>query len=349
MTGPRSIDELASLAAAALPEQARRYIDGAIGPLDVDIDAWAEYLVLPRVLRGVGEVDTSVTLGGDLLATPVFVAPTAGHGLANPEAEAATARAAAAEGALMVYSSSATTEVTAFGAAATGPWWAQVYVLRDRGVTRDYLDRCVSAGASAVVLTVDYPGTSASPAFRSAVSGQLDALPGNYPGWTWPEMSAAIDPTLAPDIIGDLAEWTSLPVHVKGILGPSDAAIAVAEGASGVVVSNHGRRQVDGVLPTALALPEVVEAVAGAVPVTVDGGIRSGGAVLRALALGAAAVGVGRPAVWGLAADGVRGVRDVLAGLTADLARTMISVGAGSVSDLEPGLVRHRTRPPVRG
>ena len=199
MTGPRSIDEYAALAAAALPEQARRYIDGAIGSLDVDIDAWADIFVVPRVLRGVGRVDTSVRLGGAELRTPVLIAPTAGHGLAHADAENATARAAGAEGALMVYSSSATTEVTEFGAAAPGPWWAQVYVMRDRGVTRDYLDRCVAAGARALVLTVDYPGTSASPAFRSAVSGRLDALPGNYPGWTWPEMSAAIDPSLAPE------------------------------------------------------------------------------------------------------------------------------------------------------
>ena len=123
----------------------------------------------------------------------------------------------------------------------------------------------------------------------------------------------------------------------------------MAEGASGVVVSNHGRRQVDGVLPTAMALPEVVEAVAGAVPVTVDGGVRSGAAVLRALAMGAAAVGVGRPVVWALAADGEPGVRDVLAGLTADLARAMLSVGAAAVADLGPGLLRPRSRPDVRG
>ena len=221
------------------------------GPVERDAQAWASMFVVPRVLRGIDGLEVSTTIGGIEVATPVLVAPTAGHRMAHPDGELATAAAAAAEGALLVYSSSAAVPVTEFGAGATGPWWAQVYVMRDRGVTDDYVDRCVAAGARALVVTVDYPGAMASPAFRTSTSGRVDGTPGNYPQWSWPEMSAAIDPSLTPDIIGELARRSGLPVHVKGILHPDDAAAAVAAGAAGIVVSNHGRRQVDGVLPTA--------------------------------------------------------------------------------------------------
>ena len=157
-------------------------------------------------------------------------------------------------------------------------------------------------------------------------------------------MSDAIDASLSQDIIGDLAQRSGLPVHVKGILHPDDAAVAVSAGAAGIVVSNHGRRQVDGVLPTAHALHQVVQAVAGRAVVTVDGGIRSGIDVLRALALGASGVGIGRPVVWGLAAAGSDGVREVIGTLTAELRQAMASVGAAAVADLDPTMVRTPAR-----
>ncbi len=153
-------------------------------------------------------------------------------------------------------------------------------------------------------------------------------------------MSAAIQPGLTPDVIGELADRTGLPVHVKGVLHPRDASTAVAAGAAGIVVSNHGRRQVDGVLPTAYALPAVVDAVAGDAIVTVDGGIRTGVDVLRALALGASGVGIGRPVLWGLAAAGSAGVREVIGTLTAELRQAMASVGAGRIADLDGDHVR---------
>ena len=338
-----SLDALRQAAEAALSPVALAYYQGTAGSPDLDTRAWSSVLLVPRVLSGLTSVDTTTSLGGAQLATPVLIAATAAHRLAHPDGELATARAAAAEGALMVYSSSAAVEVTEFGAAATGPWWAQVYVMRDRGVTDDYLDRCVAAGAGALVLTVDYPGAIAKASFRTATEGRLDATPGNYPQWTWPEMAAWIQPGLTPDVIGDLAARTGLPVHVKGVLHPQDASTAVAAGASGIVVSNHGRRQVDGVLPTVYALPSIVEAVAGDAIVTVDGGIRSGVDVLRALALGASGVGVGRPVLWGLAAAGIEGVREVIGTLTAELRQAMASVGVGTVAGLDHEHVR---RPP---
>ena len=340
MTAPLDLASLRDAALAALTPQAWSYFQGTAGSPELDALAWQSVLLVPRVLRGLAGVDTSTTLGGAPVRTPVLVAATAAHRLAHPAGEIATAAGAAAQGALMVYSNSAAVEVTEFGAAADGPWWAQVYVMRDRGITGDYVDRCVAAGARALVITVDYPGTSASPAFRTATSGQLAAIPGNYPHWTWPEMSAAIDPSLTPDVIGELADRSGLPIHVKGVLHAADARIAVAAGANGIVVSNHGRRQVGGVLPTAYALPAIADAVGGRAVLTVDGGVRSGVDVLRALALGASGVGIGRPVLWGLAADGAAGVATVLGSLTAELAQVMASIGAGRVGDISADHVR---------
>lgn len=304
-----------------------------------DHDAWERIHLVPRVLHGLAAVDTTATLGTDTVATPVMVAATAAHGLAHPDAELATAAGAAAAGALMVYSSSAAVEVTEFGAAARGPWWAQVYIMVDRRLTQDYLRRIIEAGPTAVVLTVDNMGAPAEAPFRTPTQ-PLPATPGNFPGLTWREMSGSIEPGLVPDDIRWVADATGLPVYVKGVLHPDDAVLSVNAGAAGIVVSNHGRRQVAGVVPTAMVLPDVVAAVSGAVPVLVDGGIRSGVDVLRALALGATGVGVGRPVLWGLAATGAAGVTAVLDGLTAELRQAMAAVGAASLDRLLTSTVR---------
>ncbi len=316
------------------------YRSVAGGEAEQDHSAWEAIDVVPRVLRSLAGVDTSLLLAGTQLATPVMVAPTASHSLADPEGEAATARAAGAVGALMVYSSSATVEITEFGAAAPHPWWAQVYVMKDRRLTDDYLQRAVAAGAGALVLTVDNAGTFGDAPFRSTTRDLMTALPGNYPGMAWAQMSAQIEPALGPDIITEIAAATGLPVHVKGVMHPDDAIIAIEAGAAGVVVSNHGRRQVAGVAPVATVLADIVTAVDGRVPVTVDGGIRSGVDVLRALAIGATAVGIGRPALWGLAAGGSAGVVDVLSGLTAELRQAMAGVGAANLAAIDRSMVR---------
>lgn len=306
---------------------------------DPDHDAWERIRLVPRVMQGLASVDTTATLGTDVVATPIMVSATAAHGLAHPEAERATAAAAADAGALMVYSSNAAVEVTEFGAAAQGPWWAQIYILEDRRLTEDYLRRVVQARPSAVVLTVDHMGAAAEARFRTPTQ-PLPARPGNFPGLDWRTMSLSIEPGLVPDDIRWIAEATGLPVFVKGVLHPDDAVIAVEAGAAGVVVSNHGRRQVAGVVSAAEVLAEIVAAVAGAAPVLVDGGIRSGIDVLRAIAIGAVGVGVGRPVLWGLASDGSAGVTAVLDGLTAELRQAMAAVGAASLDRLLPSTVR---------
>lgn len=337
-------ERLRAAAQARLDPLAWNYYQAvAGGPPDHDSASWQQIELVPRVMQGLTSVEVGTELGGRALATPIMVAATAAHRLADPDGEIATARATAAAGALMVYSSSAAVEVTEFGAFATGPWWAQVYVMKDRGLTDDYLARIVAAGADAIVLTVDSAGALADAPFRSMTQSRMTAVPGNYPGLTWAQMSAQIDPSLRPGIVADITTSTGLPVHVKGILHPDDAVAAVQAGAAGIVVSNHGRRQVTGVAPTAMMLTGVVEAVAGRVPVLVDGGIRSGVDVLRAMALGAAAVGIGRPALWGLAGSGSQGVTDVLDQLTAELVQAMAASGAGSLAAISPTMVRMPT------
>jgi len=336
--------DFTALRAAALdrlPPLSWGYYEGvAGGDPEADEQAWQRLAVVPRVLRGLTAVDTSLTLGNVGLATPVMVAATAAHGLAHPQAEVATARAAAATGALMVYSSSAAVEVTQFGAAATGTWWAQVYLMKDRGVSDDYIARCVRAGASALLLTVDNAGSLSDAPFRVASRTGMSAVPGNYPGRTWEQMSALIEPDLRPEHIAEIAAVSGLPVHVKGVLHPDDAVAVVDAGAAGVVVSNHGRRQVQGVVPGAVMLPDVVAAVAGRVPVLVDGGIRSGVDVLRAIALGATAVGIGRPVLWALSVGGSPAVADVLNQLTAELRQAMAAAGAGHLGAVNGSMLR---------
>jgi 4-hydroxymandelate oxidase len=310
-----------------------------------DVVAWQHYDLVPTVLRGAGLPDATVTLsdaahrGGAVVRTPVVVAPTAAHGLLHGDGEAATARGAAASGALMIYSNSATVEVTEFGRLAESPWWAQLYLQRDRGRSRDYLDRAVTAGAGAVVLTVDLAPAADAP-FRRNVQVRLTSIPGNFPDMTWAEMSASFQPGLELDDIAWVAAFTGLPVHVKGVLNPADAVRAVAAGAAGVIVSNHGRRQLGGVIPTADALPRVVDALAGRALVTVDGGVRSGTDVVKALALGATLVGIGRPAVWALAAYGSSGVTGVLDTVTAETRQAMAAMGVTTPAELRPDMIR---------
>lgn len=308
---------------------------------DYDVAAWRRIEIVPQVLRGVEDVDTTLSLPAcPPLASPLVIAPTAGHGLASADAELASARAAAATGTLMIYSHSATVGVTEFGAVATAPWWAQVYLLTDRARTWDYLDRAAAAGAAAVVLTVDGGVPSGGASFRTTVQAQLAAVAGNFPGSTWAEMVELYAGGLTLDDIGTLAAHTPLPIYVKGVLNPVDARGAVEAGAAGVIVSNHGRRQLGGVVATADVLAGIVDALGGRVPVIVDGGVRSGSDVLRALALGASAVAVGRPVLWGLAVDGGNGVAAVLRALVGELRQAMAAAGVGRIEHIGRDLVR---------
>ena len=321
-------------AAQVLPEAVRGYYAAGAGEQaarDEAPAAWRSLRLRPRVLRDVSAVDTSLTLLGTPLATPVLAAPTALHGLAHPDGEAETARGVAAAGSLLVVSTRASRRLEEVPA---GPWWFQAYVMRDRGLTLTLVERAAAAGATAVVLTGDTPYLGTRPgATRAALAADpLVNLPGADPAGT------EQDPSTGLEAIGQLAA-VGLPVLVKGVLRGDDALACLDAGAAGVVVSNHGGRQLDRAVPTAHALPEVAAAVAGRAPVLVDGGIRSGTDVLTALALGADAVLLGRPVLWALAAGGAAGVEACVQALTADLAHVMGLAGARHLDEVGADLV----------
>ncbi len=330
-------------ARARLPEAVFDYYAGGSGEeatLADNTAAWARVRLRPRVLRDVSSVRTAIELLGTPLASPVLVAPTAFHSLAHPEAEVATARGAREAGSLLVLSSRASRRMEDVVAGA-GPWWLQVYVFKDRGLTRALVRRAVAAGARALVLTGDTPvvGRKRRDRGDSALALPEEDFLANLEGLTRRELAEQ-----APDVtFADIA-WLrelsgGLPVLVKGVLRADDARECLHHGAGGLIVSNHGGRQLDGAVSTADALPEVVEAAEGRVPVLVDGGVRTGRDVLRALALGARAVLVGRPVLWGLATGGADGVRRVLDGLREDTAHALALAGVPEVSGVGPDLI----------
>jgi isopentenyl diphosphate isomerase/L-lactate dehydrogenase-like FMN-dependent dehydrogenase len=304
-----------------------------------NVEAFSRLRLRPRVLRDVGEVSTRATTLGIDLALPVLVAPVAYQRRAHADGEEATARAAAAAGTAMCVSTLATATVEEVAAAAPDATLLhQLYVFRDRGLTAELVARAVAAGCRAVLLTADL-----------AVVGKREReLRG---AWALPEeevpaVAAArargsaehalslFDPTVDWRYLEDLCASVEVPVLVKGVLTAEDAALAADHGAAGVVVSNHGGRQLDGVGATVAALPEVVEAAGDRLEVWLDGGIRRGTHVAAALALGARAVLVGRPAVWGLATSGEEGVRGVLEILRQELETALALLGCRSPAEL---------------
>ena len=316
-----------------------------------NLAAWQRLRLRPRVLRDVSKVSTATTVLGAPVSAPVLVAPTAMQRLAHDDGELATARGAAAAGTIMIVSTYATVSLEDVAAAAPDATrWFQLYVYRDRGWTAELVRRAVAAGYQALVFTVDVPVLG----LRRRDERNRFALPPGVllanVGEPLPEMegsalaakirgSDSFDPALTFADIEWLRGLCDLPVLVKGVLRGDDARACVGAGAQGIVVSNHGGRQLDTAVATADALPEVVQAVAGDVPVLADGGIRRGTDVVKALALGAEAVLVGRPVVWGLATGGADGVRGVLETLTEELARALALCGGTTVADLTADLL----------
>jgi 4-hydroxymandelate oxidase len=351
--GDSGVADLAVRARALVDERAWQYLVGGSGDnhtLRRNVTAWAALRLAPRMLVGVGDLDTRLHLLGHGLDAPILIAPTASHGLFHPQGEVETVRGAAEARTLLVASTNSTRAVEDIGAAATGPWWFQLYMHGDRDFTRALIGRAERAGATALVLTIDLPVTSPGTAQRL---GPVDLLPGaafgNLAGLTRSAAAAGRqlvnDPDFTPNLtwadIGWLRSVTELPVLVKGVLRADDASRAVDAGVAGVVVSNHGGRALDTVPATVDVLPSVVAAVAGRVPVLVDGGIRRGTDIAKALALGATAVLVGRPVVWGLAVGGADGVRGVLDTLRRELEAAMALLGAPTLADLTPDLLWH--------
>ncbi|MEV6845698.1 alpha-hydroxy acid oxidase [Actinoplanes sp. NPDC051411] len=355
------LDDVRSRAQAGAEPAAWDYLAGGAGTertLAANVAAFGDATVVPRVLVDVSAVDTAVEVCGARLAAPLGVAPVAYQRLWHPDGEAATAAGAAATGTLMIASMFASVRYEEI-AAAGGPRWLQLYVLRDRAVVLDLVARAKAAGFTALVVTVDSPRLgdrrrdvrnrfAIPPHAQSqnidAATMALAGIPAAGGSALAAHVGATYDPGLRWSDLGWLADRTGLPVVLKGILDPSDAAHAVDAGAAAIVVSNHGGRQLDGAVATLDALPGVVAAVAGRIPVLVDGGVRRGVDVLVARALGADVVLVGRPPVWGLAAGGTVGVVGVLARLRAELELAMALAGRSRLADLDPAMIRRAPR-----
>jgi (S)-mandelate dehydrogenase len=370
-----NLDDHRRRARRRLPRFVFDFIDGGAGDetcIRRNREALDAVTLTPRCLRDVSAVETGVTLLGRRWSMPLAVAPTGFNGLIRPDADLALARAAAAAGVPFVLSTAANARLERVAEVADGMLWLQLYVMTERSITRQMVARARRAGAGALVLTVDVPVSGRRERdlrhgfrlpFRPPPATVLDicrhplwlarmALAG-MPGFPnlsedetarrSPELDArllgrALDRTLDWDALDGLRDQWDGPLLLKGVLHPEDAAAAVERGIDGIIVSNHGGRQLD-IAPASVAmLPKVAGAVAGRVPVLVDGGFRRGGDIARALALGADAVLAGRPLLYGLASDGERGARSVLAVFAGELDNAMTLLGASTVDELRASL-----------
>ena len=292
----------------------------------------------PRVLVDVSACDLRTTVLGTRVSMPILVAPMAFHGLAHPEGECETARAAGESGTLMVTSTTSNRSLEEIAATASGPLWFQLYTYGGFEISASLVKRAEAVGYRAIVLTVDLPRVGRRERdIRNNFNLPSRLFEGNFAGITIPDETFV---TLTWESIAWLRGVTSLPIVIKGILTAEDAQLAAEHGVDGIVVSNHGGRQLDTTLPAIEALPEVVEAVAGRCEVYMDGGIRRGTDVLKALALGARAVLLGRPVLWGLAANGAAGVRHVLEMLRDELELAMVLSGRPTLASIDRSLVR---------
>jgi 4-hydroxymandelate oxidase len=345
------VDDLERRARHLLDPAAYDYFAGGAGDevtLAENVTAWSALRLRPHVLRDVSAVSTATSVLGAELALPVLVPPLGYQRMAHDRGEVAMAEGAAVAGSLMVVSTMATISLEEVAAATTGPKWFQLYVHADRDLTMDLIRRARASGYSAIVFTVDLPvlperKRDVRNAFALPEGMELANMGVEGDGTARSSLQAyadaSLDPALSADDIAWIGDAAGLPVVVKGVLRGDDAALAVDAGAAGVIVSNHGGRQLDTVVPTAVALPEVLGAVGDQVPVLVDGGLRNGTDVVKALAMGASAVLVGRPLIWALAVGGGSGVADLLDGLRDEIARSMALAGAATVADLGRDLI----------
>ncbi|HEX7082900.1 MAG TPA: alpha-hydroxy acid oxidase [Gaiellaceae bacterium] len=335
-------------AAARLQPGPLGYYAGGAGDeatLRDNLAAFGRWILRPRMLVDVAACSTATTVLGQEVSMPILVAPTAFQRVAHPDGEVGMARAARDAGTIMVLSTLATStpaEVAETGA----PRWFQVYVFRDAAVTDHLVAQARESGFSALVLTVDAPfrGNRERDARTGfTIPDEIEVVSLGRGGVTPRDVFDQLSPSVSWRDVERLAADSGLPVLVKGILTAEDAALACEHGVAGVVVSNHGGRQLDGVAASLDALPEVVEAVAGRVEVLVDGGVRRGADAAKALALGARAVLAGRAPLWGLAARGEEGARHVLELLRAELLLAQQLLGCPTPADIGRAHVARRT------
>jgi isopentenyl diphosphate isomerase/L-lactate dehydrogenase-like FMN-dependent dehydrogenase len=356
LSDPRNVFDYERLAEQRLEPGAFGYFAGGSGDertLRENVEAYGRLQLRPRVLTGVERATTKTTVLGNEISMPLLVAPVAFQRMAHPEGELATARAAEAAGTIMVLSTLATsTPADVAAAAPSGRRWFQLYCFRDPGVTRSLIDQARDAGFEALVLTVDAPRLGRRerdlrtgfeippdvtvPSFVAAMGGSVGGTPA--------DMFSQMDATLSWRDLERLVSEVELPVLVKGLITAEDAHLACEHGAAAIVVSNHGGRQLDGAPATIDALPEIVDAVRGRLEVLVDGGIRRGTDVVKALALGARAVLAGRAVIWGLAADGEQGAQRVLELLSEEIELALVLTGCESPGALTRAHVARAAR-----
>jgi isopentenyl diphosphate isomerase/L-lactate dehydrogenase-like FMN-dependent dehydrogenase len=344
---PLNVWDYERLAAERLEPGAHGYYAGGAGDertLRENVEAFTRWQLRPRVLVDVAGCTTRTTVLGHELALPLIVAPVAFQRVAHPDGEVAMAQAAREVGTVMCLSTMSTSPPE--DVAATGVQrWFQLYVFRDREATRELIARVAAAGFTALALTVDTPVLGRRErdhrtGFTLPDGIRVESLGGG--GYTPASAFAMVSPSVSWRDVEWLASESGLPVLVKGVLTAEDAALACEHGAAGIVVSNHGGRQLDGVSATIDALPEVVDAAAGRVEVLVDGGIRRGSDVVTALALGARAVLAGRAPLWGLVAGGAAGAQAVLELLQAEILLALQLVGSAGPGEVTRDRVQRR-------
>ena len=358
-------EELERVANQQMSREASGYLDGMTESMQANREAFRHWRLVPRLLRDVSQRDLSVQLFNQHLSVPILLAPIGVQSIVHADAEAAVARAAASFGVPLIMSTASSLPLEqvaqAMGAV---PRWFQLYWSKDPEFNASVVKRAEAAGCSAIVVTLDtyllawrerdiqnaylpfllgqgLGNYFSDPAFRQAL-----AQPPEQDPMAAIQRFLAIfsNPTLTWKDLAILRERTSLPILLKGILHPDDALRAIEAGMDGVIVSNHGGRQIEGVRPSLDALPDIAEAVKGRIPLLFDSGIRRGSDAIKAIALGARAVLLGRPYMWGLALAGEQGVREVLSNFLADLDLTLALCGYASFSELDASaLVRANT------
>jgi 4-hydroxymandelate oxidase len=353
-----NLDSLEARARDRLDPMLFDYIAGGSGDewtLAENRRAWSRFQLLPRMLRGVANRSLATTVLGTPVSMPVLVPPMGFHGLCHPEAEAATARATSEEDTVFCASTVSNCSLEAIAeASGGGTRWFQLYVYRDRAITRDLVERAAAAGYSALCLTVDTPlAGNRERDRRNALRMPSHLELGNFPqshtnqhhrpegeGSSLAQYIASQwDPSLTWDDVQWLRSVAPIPLIVKGVLAPDDAVLAIEHGAAAVMVSNHGGRQLDSAPAPITMLRSIVEAVDGRVDVMLDGGVRRGTDVLKAVALGAQAVLIGRPVLWGLTLDGYDGVRAVLRHIREEVDLAMALSGCARIADITSDLI----------
>jgi len=331
-----------TVAKERLPKEEYDYIaGGATDEISVDRNrrAYASWAFRPRVLRDVSKLDLSTTVLGTRVNLPVLIAPCGGHKRAHPDGELATYRAAAACGTILAVSANSNTSFESIAKAADGLLWVQLYPFRDKAMTQEWLDRADAAGYKAIVVTLD---SQWPPKRERNIRNNYQRSRGvNYPkeGKDTPRPAGRAGEGSDPAATWRDLEWiknaSALPVVAKGVMTSEDVELCVEVGADGVIVSNHGGRHLDNTLATVEVLGEAVAAANGKLEVYLDGGIRRGADVVKAIALGARAVFIGRPLFWGLAVDGEQGVIRVLNLLREEMEITMAKCGRPTIASID--------------